>query len=190
MSANIQQKIKPIGELYGGLFIDDYQYNSYDYEPPEIAILLGLRRYIPTNGYIDIEYARSNDWVYNQPHFWNKYIYYNQMIGDQNGPDFDMFSIKYSKLIRTGHINIEIFNRRKGDNSPLFKYPAGPEKITDYFLTGIVEKRTGGNISLHIRNKNFFANARISLFYTNNFNNTNGFNRLKGEYLLNIGFNT
>jgi len=178
--------LKALDKVYSGLFIDDFQYNSNDYEPPEIALLFGLTKGFGYR-YINIEYARSNDWVYNQHLFWNKYVHYDKIIGDNNGPDFDMISLKYVSMIGRGHYGVKIYYRRRGDNSPLFKYPEGPKKITHYFLTGIVEKRLGIDITSYFQTGRFILNFSAEIFYAKNWSNTKDANRIEGRIKATFG---
>ena len=176
--------LKTLDKVYGGLFIDDFQYNKTDYESPKLAFLGGFRKGFGAS-YLSFEYAMSYDWVYNHRIFWNRYIHYDKVIGDNNGPDFDMISLKYVSMTRIGHYTIKLFTRKKGDNSPWFKYHKG-EKINKYFLTGVVEKRTGMDISNYIQTKNMGLDFSMGIYYAKNFENTLNLNAIRGWIRLNF----
>ncbi len=137
-------------KLYGELLIDDYQIDNEtagDNEPSEIGYLAGFNLIEPIG--IDgldfsFEYARVNNWTYNQKNSHNRYIHHNRLIGHFLGPDRESYYFAVKKWFGWGAWAILSYERQNSGQGNVFSdwsepwIYAGPS-YSEPFPSGTVE---------------------------------------------------
>ena len=185
--------------LYGELMIDDYQIESNspsDNEPDQIGLLLGGEIYDPgvAGTRISLEYARINNWVYNQPRPHNRYINRNMPIGFPDGSDNDNFNWEVSwwasAAVRVAYFGMY---QRVGEGSIDTEWTApwlDSATYSELFPSGIIRETTQNGVSLLILNKNrFWGKLEIQLSDINNVRNIPGENQADLGFSMEIGCN-
>ncbi len=186
--------------VYGELFIDDYQIEKKsrsDNEPNEIAFIIGNEIYDPIiqNTSISLEYARVNNWTYNQAHPHNRYINYNFPIGYPTGPDADWLDYRatwwVSPKIQISYVG-NLKRQGEGRIDTPWTWPwMNVDNYSEKFPSGVVEKTMRNGIEVLALNKNGFW-GKFGCVFTDidNVGNSPGRNHSNWELTLNIGYNS
>jgi hypothetical protein len=185
--------------LYGEMLIDDYQADSDtrgDYEPNQLGYLGGIEVYdLPVARLnMGLEYARVNNWTFNQARAHNRYINDNYPIGFPDGPDVDLFDwhLTYwpADFIRLSYSGLD---RRHGEgrlNSPWSRPWLEIENYSEPFPTGMVEKTIINSLeSTFLGGNRIWGNLRLDFTDINNVENNPDADRRYWELWLTIGLN-
>lgn len=184
---------------YGEFLIDDFQVEKQsdsDYEPAQLGFLIGSEVYdLGFSGTgLRVEYARINNWVYNQPRPHNRYINHNMPIGFPDGPDNDNLNWEFSwwanKDLRLAYFGMY---QRVGEGSIGDDWTApwlGQDGYSEPFPSGVAQKKNMNGIRFLALNKNsFWGKLEIQLTDINNVRNISDENSSDWEFFLEIGYN-
>lgn len=183
---------------YGELLIDDFQVEKKsrgDYEPDQIGLLIGAEAYnIGLAGSrIGLEYARINNWTYNQARPHNRYINRNHPIGFPDGPDNDILNWEYSWWV-SGTVRLSYFGfvQRSGEGLIDANWSAPWLYTDDYsepFPTGIVMKETASGLGLLAFGKNrLWGKLEVHLADITNAGNVSGRDEKNWEFSVELGY--
>ena len=198
MSAGADYRFRGKLWLYGEFLVDDYQIEKKtrgDYEPNELAYLGGGELYdIPIKRTsVALEYARVNNWTYNQGRSQNRYINDNFPIGFPTGPDGDIWNWRASwwavKDIRLSYVGSY---RRQGKGrieTPWTRPWLSVDNYSEAFPSGTVERHVVNGLSIMAFDKNrFWGNLAINYSDIINVGNVPGKNRDGWEFAIDIGY--
>ena len=171
---------------YGEILIDDFQIEKKtrgDYEPDQLGFLCGAELYdLPLDGIgYGIEYARVNNWTFNQARAHNRYINSNFPIGFADGPDSDVLGWRISMWF-TGDVKImyQGYYRRRGEgriDTPWSRPWLLAESYNEPFPSGNVERVMVNGLDLLVFNKNWlWGNVAINFTDISNVDNFSGKN--------------
>ena len=144
-------------EIYSELLIDDYDLEE-KIEPNEIGFTIGMFSIEPLTLYnfsFRSEYTRINNFTYNQPVYWNRYIFHKRTIGHWLGPDADLLSLKADyTLLKSLKLTLQYQQERNGEGNIMEEWTApwleDPTYIeTHTFLSGIVERKRSLSFNLY-----------------------------------------
>jgi hypothetical protein len=198
MSAGLDYRLRGKFWLYGEFLVDDYQVDKStrgDNEPNELAYLGGGEIYdMPLRKIsLSFEYARVNDWTYNQGRPQNRYINNNFPVGFPTGPDGDIWNWRVSwwayKNIRLSYTGLY---RRQGEgriDTPWTRPWLSVDNYSEKFPTGIVEKQiiNGLNILAFDKNK-FWGNMTLNYSDISNVGNVPGKDNNGWEFAIDVGY--
>lgn len=183
---------------YGEVLIDDFQIEKEtrgDYEPDQIGFLIGVETFdlgLGGSG-IGLEYARINNWTYNQAHPHNRYINRNYPIGFPDGPDNDIVNWEYSWWVLAG-LRLSYFGsvRRCGEGLIDTDWSAPwlyTDEYSEPFPTGVVQRELINGLRLLGLDKNrLWCNLEIHLADINNAGNVSGANETNWEFSVELGY--
>jgi len=152
-SFDFRINLKP--NFYGEIMLDDYQYEPPpDSEPNEIGFTLGIEYPFP-NFTLFAEYTRLNNFCYNTERPYLRYAYLGQPLGYYHGPDVD--DLRFGGRYRQQPLIFELtlIRHRKGVGKFSDPWPEGQFPRPD-FLTGVVEKDYGIDVSVKALFKRLF----------------------------------
>jgi len=183
--------------VYGDLLIDDYQIDNMtgsDNEPNQLGYLAGFELYDLglVGSSIRLEYARINNWVYNQPHPHNRFINRNFPLGFPDGPDNDRFDWEVSQWSYKG-LRLAYYGsyQRVGEGRIDSDWDAPWLDAADYsepFPTGIVQRKMVNGVNVTILPKmGFYGKMGIQLADIKNAGNFPE-NKSEWEFSLEIGY--
>jgi len=148
---------KPDVEIYGELLVDDLQIDDDapgDQEPFQGGFLLGQRTYNPLGldgGLLRVEWARVEPFTYNQQLPWNRYVFADQPIGFELGPDAQSLTLEFRHWV-SEQLTWSVGFRREERGATRVTDPwpvpvSGPTPSTpfpefDHVPTGTVEARS------------------------------------------------
>ncbi|MEE9552851.1 MAG: capsule assembly Wzi family protein [candidate division Zixibacteria bacterium] len=185
--------------VYGELLVDDFQIeksSDSDYEPAQLGFLMGGEAYdlgFEGTG-LRVEYARVNNWVYNQPRPHNRFINHNIPIGFPDGPDNDNLNWELSwwpsENLRLAYFGIY---QRVGEGSIGAEWTApwlGTDGYDEPFPTGVVQEKSNNGLRFLALNKNrFWGKLEIQLTDIKNVRNIPEGRISNWEFSLEIGYN-
>ncbi len=150
-------------ELYFELLVDDFQYD-FESEPHQTGFQLGLNWADPfgwRRSYVNLEYAKINNWVYGQIQPWNVYTYHGWGMGSVLGPDADRLSLRLLyHLAPSIDLTLSSQYRRKGEGRiGVFSEPTVP--YSGEFPSGVVE-----HASQHRLGFTYQPSARLKLDFS------------------------
>jgi hypothetical protein len=182
---------------YGEVLVDDYQADKNtrgDYEPNQLGYIGGLEIYdLPAERCgMAFEYARVNNWTYNQARAHNRYINLNFPIGFPDGPDVDIVSWRlwrwqsdFIKIIYSGSY------KRHGEgriDTPWSKPWLDSDHYSEPFPTGTAEKSLTNTLRAMILWKNgIWSNLRLDFTDIDNVANIPGADDRIWEFHMDIG---
>ena len=183
---------------YSELLVDDFQVDKKsrgDYEPDQIGLLIGAEAYDIglTGSIISLEYARINNWTYNQARPHNRYINRNYPIGFPDGPDNDILNWGYSWWVSAA-LRLSYFGstRRSGEGfidagwSTPWLYTDG---YSEPFPTGTVLRETVNGFGLRAFHKNrLWGKLEVQLTDITNVGNVPGTDRTHWEFSVELGY--
>ncbi len=183
---------------YGELLVDDFQIEKKsrgDYEPDQIGYLVGAEAYDigPAGSRISLEFARINNWTYNQARPHNRYINRNYPIGFPDGPDNDIVNWEYSWWVSAG-LRLSYFGcvQRSGEGLIDADWSAPwlyADEYSEPFPTGILQKETVNGFGLLGLDKNrFWCKLEVHLADINNAGNVPGANETNWGSSLELGY--
>jgi len=182
---------------YSEILVDDYQIDQKtrgDYEPDQLGYLGGFELYdlpIERSG-VAAEYARVNNWTYNQARAHNRYINSNFAIGFPDGPDVDIISWRFwhwpVDFLRVSYLGSY---RRRGEgniDTPWSRPWLDTDHYSESFPTGTVEYRVASSIEATVLLKNgYWGNLRFDFTDIDNVENIPGSSEKIWEIRVNIG---
>jgi hypothetical protein len=153
---------KPDVVLYGEFLIDDLQIESKsqgDKEPNELAYFGGVSVFDPFGlraTEINLEYARINNWTYNQVQERNRYLNRNRLLGNPLGPDTDRIRVSLSRRLRRGLKSTLSYQRTRSGEGSVNAFWSQPWMTAqgDYrekFPSGVVETEHNFGLTLQYR---------------------------------------
>jgi len=150
-------------EIYFELLVDDFQYD-FESEPHQTGFQLGLNWADPfgwRRSYVNLEYAKINNWVYGQIQPWNVYTYHGWGMGSVLGPDADRLSLRLLyHLAPSIDLTLSSQYRRKGEGRiGVFSEPTVP--YSGEFPSGVVE-----HASQHRLGFTYQPSARLKLDFS------------------------
>ena len=183
---------------YGELLVDDFQIEKKsrgDYEPDQIGFLVGAEAYdIGLAGArISLEYARINNWTYNQARPHNRYINRNYPIGFPDGPDTDIVTWEYSWWVFSG-FRISYFGsvQRSGEGliDAIWSAPwLYTDQYSEPFPTGIVRREAINGLELLAFEKNrLWGKLEVHLADISNVGNVPGADETSWEFSVELGY--
>jgi len=184
--------------LYGEILVDDFQIEkktNSDNEPDQLAFLLGGEAYdLGKNGTgIRVEYARINNWVYNQPRSHNRLINRNFPIGFPDGPDNDIVNWECSWW-PIGSVRLVYFGayQRVGEgriDSPWTAPWLDTDEYSEPFPTGTVQRKVTNGLSVLVMDKKaFWGKMELQLADIRNAGNIPAI-KTEWEFSVEIGCN-
>lgn len=165
-------------EIYFELLVDDFQYD-FESEPHQTGFQIGLNWAVPfglKKSYLNLEYAKINNWVYGQVRPWNLYTYHGWGMGSVLGTDADRFSFRLLYHL-TRHMDLALAGeyRRKGEGRiQVFEESAVPS--SDRFPSGVVE-----HTSQHKLIFTYQPSARLKLDLSAGYHRIRNFENESGE---------
>jgi hypothetical protein len=184
--------------VYGELLIDDFQIEKKsrgDYEPDQLGFLVGLEAYDLglTGSTIGLEYARINNWTYNQGRPHNRYINRNYPIGFPDGPDNDILSWGYSwwvsAALRLSYLG-SVHRSGEGSIDAVWSAPwLYTDDYSEPFPTGTIERETVNGLELMVYGKNrLWGKLEVYLADITNAGNVPGNNEKNWEFSIELGY--
>jgi hypothetical protein len=183
--------------VYSEFLIDDFQTEKKtrgDYEPNQLGFISGIEAYdLPIEGMnYELEYARINNWTYNQARAHNRYLNSNFPIGFSDGPDVDILSWQVSwwhgadiRIAYSGSY------RRRGEgriNTPWSRPWLSVDEYSEPFPTGTVERKLVNGIELLAFHKNWiWGNFTLKFTDIANVENIPGREYDGWEMVANVG---
>jgi hypothetical protein len=183
--------------VYGELLVDDFQVERKsrgDYEPNEMAYLAGGEFYdlIFRGSTVALEYARVNNWTYNQGRAHNRFMNQNYPLGFPTGPDavvldwqLALWAAADVKLAYAGSVTRHGAGRI---DAPWTNPWLEVDHYSEPFPTGIVERTTRNGLSLLAFRKNWlWGNLEVNFADIANAGNLPGRNKKSWDFAIDVG---